>query len=155
MTPLLLALALSLHAPMDTVQLIAQECGRRGVDVVLALSIVQVESRFNPRAWNGRDFGLFQLSSRYFDGYPRSVEKHVASALGLLLLCLRAAHGNVAMACAYYNGGLRYRTLPRAYIDRVLSYFYRLSSTRCFYELTAHPLYVVDEPRVMRSEEAI
>ena len=76
------------------------------------VSIVEAESRFNPKAFriepNGTSSGLFQRYDRYHEQYRGQTSKHILAGTIFLGDCLSWEHGNFARASAHYNGGARF-----------------------------------------------
>lgn len=114
---------------------IALKAREVGVTPSLALAIVEVESRFNPRAIgknrNGTlDIGLFQLNSAYFCPIKHSsVDENIDTGLRYLRELIEI-FGVWEMAVLAYNQGVT-RTLwgvvlepSRTYLNRVASYKY-------------------------------
>jgi TPR repeat protein len=112
---------------------------RYAVDPRLALSIIAVESNFEPRARSVKDArGLMQLipetASRFNVANPYDVLDNLRGGLAYLRWLLAYYQGQVALAVAAYNAGEaavdRYRGVPpypetRDYVDRVLQMFRR------------------------------
>ncbi len=110
---------------------------RYALDPRLALSIITVESNFEPRARSGKDArGLMQLipetAIRFNVANPYDVIDNLRGGLAYLRWLLAYYRGQVALAAAAYNAGEaavdRYRGIPpypetRDYVRRVLQLF--------------------------------
>jgi TPR repeat protein len=110
---------------------------RYAVDPRLALSIIAVESNFEPTARSVKDArGLMQLvpqtASRFNVVKPYDIVDNLRGGLAYLRWLLAYYQGEVALAVAAYNAGEaavdRYRGVPpypetRDYVDRVLQLF--------------------------------
>jgi len=138
-----LALALLLHRNPVLVCAVSAEAIWRGVDPVLACSLVEEESRFNDSAYSSTDdFGLFQINRRQHGVHLGA--DHIRAGLSLLTMCISASRGSILYGLSRYNSGrvcqmgLRYarRILARkARLDKALgrnqswqpAYFWQLS----------------------------
>lgn len=117
--------------------LVAKLAPRFAIDPRLALSVITVESNFEPGARSVKDArGLMQLlpetAARFNVGNPYDVGDNVRGGLAYLRWLLAYYQGHVALAAAAYNAGEatvdRYRGIPpypetRDYVQRVLRLF--------------------------------
>ncbi len=118
---------------------VAKLAPRYALDPRLALSIIAVESNFEPRARSEKDArGLMQLipetATRFNVGNPYDVNDNLRGGLAYLRWLLAYYRGQVALAAAAYNAGEaavdKYRGIPpypetRDYVRRVLELFRR------------------------------
>lgn len=80
------------------------------VDPHVIVAVMQVESRFNPKAQNMSSKGLMQVHLRYhrdkFKGTnPMNVYANVYVGTYILKQCMDKQQGNLAKALRCYNGG--------------------------------------------------
>jgi TPR repeat protein len=122
-------------------RLVSSVAPRYGIDPRLALSVIAVESNFEPRARSLKDArGLMQLipetAARFNVKNPFDVHDNVRGGLTYLRWLLAYYQGRVELAAAAYNAGEatvdRYRGIPpypetRDYVKRVLRLFRRES----------------------------
>ena len=122
-------------------RLVSRVAPRYGIDPRLALSVIAVESNFEPRARSLKDArGLMQLipetAARFNVKNPFDVHDNVRGGLTYLRWLLAYYEGRVELAAAAYNAGEatvdRYRGIPpypetRDYVKRVLRLFRRES----------------------------
>ena len=102
----------------EVLQLVLREaCAKNGVELALALGVIEVESRFQPDADNGLCYGLMQLNRRYFpaDLPPGENIRAGVEYLGQLLV----RYGTVEAALTAYNAG--HDTGARGYANAVLA----------------------------------
>ena len=97
--------------------MLLEACEENGVELALALGVIEVESRFRVNADNGLCYGLMQLNRRYFpaDLSPSENIRHGVEYLGQLL----ARYSTVEAALTAYNAG--HDTGNRAYANAVLA----------------------------------
>jgi TPR repeat protein len=117
--------------------LVGRLAPRFGVEPRLALSVIHVESNFDPLARSPKDArGLMQLipetAARYNVRNPFDPRQNVAGGLAYLRFLLAYYRGDVALALAAYNAGEkvvdRYRGIPpfaetRGYVQKVLALY--------------------------------
>jgi len=129
--------ALLSPAKRKIADLVAKLAPRFAIDPRLALSVITVESNFEPTARSVKDArGLMQLlpetAARFNVGNPYDVSDNVRGGLAYLRWLLAYYKGQVALAAAAYNAGEatvdRYRGIPpypetRDYVQRVLRLF--------------------------------
>lgn len=95
-----------------------EACAEHGVPVELALSVIQVESNFQPEAVSPEGcYGLMQLNPKYFPA-GLSPEDNLRAGIGHLGRLLER-YGDVAAALTAYNAG--YDTGGRTYAGAVLA----------------------------------
>lgn len=102
----------------DDLQLILwAACEEHGVELAIALGLIEVESGFDPGADNGLCCGLMQLNRKYFPSGLSSAEniQHGVEYLGQLL----ARYDTVEVALTAYNAG--HDTGSRTYANAVLA----------------------------------
>jgi soluble lytic murein transglycosylase-like protein len=118
-------------------RLVSRVAPRYGIDPRLALSVIAVESNFEPRARSIKDArGLMQLipetAARFNVKNPFDIHDNVRGGLTYLRWLLAYYEGRVELAAAAYNAGEaavdRYRGIPpfpetRDYVKRVLRLF--------------------------------
>ena len=97
-----LLLAAYLHRPLFLVEKVYSE---GGVD---AVAVVEMESRFNPRAWRREprghsSWGLFQIDNEWHSQYRGDLDAHIAEGVRILRECEMG--GTFSEAIARYNGG--------------------------------------------------
>ena len=110
-------------------ELIEQKAQEHNVPVSLAHAVVQVESRYNPRAFNAGNYGLGQIRcgtarSLGLTGSCRQLfEPHVnlEYSMQYLRLALDKARGNWCNALTLYNKGLGARAGRSRYCSLVLA----------------------------------
>lgn len=87
----------------DLQLMLRDACEKNGVDLALALGVIEVESCFIVDADNGSDYGLMQLNRRFFpEDLPAGENIRVGvEHLGQLL----AQYGTVEAALTAYNAG--------------------------------------------------
>lgn len=111
----------------DVVRSAFREGGRHGLDPVLILAVIAVESRFNPFAASEQGaLGLMQIVPRFHkdklpdEGAPAMLEPEVNIAVGTQILKDSIRRGGSAEAgLQLYNGAFDDET--RAYANRVLT----------------------------------
>lgn len=121
---LLAAVASSLPAAADEgraglLQAIARHAAVHGVPVALAQAIVRGESRFDPRARSGPNWGLTQIHlatarSMGFRGPPEGLfdpETNLGLGIRYLAQAHRAARGDLCRTVMKYQNGLRSETM--------------------------------------------
>jgi soluble lytic murein transglycosylase-like protein len=117
--------------------IILQVAGRHDVDAALIMAMVHAESRYDPKAVSGKGaMGLMQLMPGTAedlgvkDGF--NPEENVDGGVRYFKQLLQRVGGNVTLALAAYNAGLRhvrdYSGVPpfkatRHYIEKVLKYY--------------------------------
>ena len=103
--------------PEDLQLVLRAACEENGVDLALALGVIEVESSFDPGADNGLCYGLMQLNRRYFPVDLPAGENicYGVEYLGQLLTW----HGSVEAALTAYNAG--HDTGDRVYANVVLA----------------------------------
>lgn len=87
---------------------IASESHQVKPEVIIA--VMQVESRFNPKAQNMSNKGLMQVNLRYhrkkfFGTNPLNVYANVYVGTSILKECMVKRQGNLPKALKCYNGG--------------------------------------------------
>lgn len=94
---------LSIPLSEDLQTILRCACAENGVELAIALGVIEVESCFDPMADNGQDYGLMQLNRKYFpDGLsPEENIVYGVRYLGYLIDC----YGNVEAALTAYNIG--------------------------------------------------
>lgn len=126
------------------VDMVQQVARWNDVDPRFALSIVTVESRFQPHARSGANaMGLMQLipatAERFNVKDAFDASQNVKGGVRYLRWLLDRYHGDVAMAAAAYNAGEgavdRYKGIPpyketQQYVKRVLQYYPYRTHTR-------------------------
>lgn len=93
-------------------EIIAKECQKTGLDVKLVIAVIKVESNFNPRAVSPKGAkGLMQLMpSVEKDEGVRKVfdpKENIAAGVRYLKRLLDACGGDLGLALAAYNAGLK------------------------------------------------
>lgn len=101
----------------EDLQIILRDaCEEHGVDIAIALGVIEVESGFYPGVDNGLCYGLMQLNRKYFPGALPPGENicYGVEYLGQLL----AQYSTVEAALTAYNAG--HDTGSRVYANSVL-----------------------------------
>lgn len=93
-------------------EIIAKECQKTGLDVKLVIAVIKVESNFNPRAVSPKGAkGLMQLMpSVEKDECVRRVfdpKENISAGVRYLKRLLDACEGDLGLALAAYNAGLK------------------------------------------------
>jgi hypothetical protein len=131
----LLAIALTLHRPVDLVTMVARSFP---ADPLLAVAVVFRESEFHTRAladygWSS-DFGLWQLNSYWHPQYRENLRAHVkygaAYLFSLLWLYRDAGTEAVAFALSHYHSGKPISGHGLEYAAEVIQIYERLRRTR-------------------------
>lgn len=117
MTAVLLLAVLLCRDPA-LVQMVYLEAGVDGV------AVVEMESRFNPRAIRREghgytSWGLWQLDNQWHPQYRDDLAAHNREGARYLEECKEAANGDFALAVAFYNGGNHPGAYSRAWGKRV------------------------------------
>jgi hypothetical protein len=121
-------------APPDVLAVVRRMAPQFGVDVRLALAIIEAESRFDPVALSNRQAkGLMQLlpetAARFAVANPYDTTQNVRGGLAYLRWLLAYFEGNIRFVAAAYNAGERtverYRGVPpyletRVYVQRIV-----------------------------------
>ena len=103
--------------PEDLQLILRDACVENGVDLALALGVIEVESCFIVDADNGSDYGLMQLNRRFF---PEDLPAGENICYGVEHLGqLMTRYGDVEAALTAYNAGED--TGSRDYADAVLT----------------------------------
>ena len=95
--------------------LINRHANENGVPAKLASAVVEIESRFNPRARGGSAYGLMQIKvgtarSMGFSGGPASLlqpDTNLHFGMKVLADAYRSSHGDLCMTLAKYQSGHR------------------------------------------------
>lgn len=136
----------------DVADLVERLAPRFGVDPRLALSVIAVESNFDPLAVSQKDArGLMQLipetAARFNVRNPFDPRQNVQGGLAYLRFLLAYYRGDVALAAAAYNAGEkavdRHGGIPpfaetQAYVQKVMG----------LYRSTRHPFDPLHAPSV-------
>lgn len=77
---------------------------KAGVDPLLMIALVQSESRFNPKATSGNDYGLFQLNSIWHPQHKDSISNHIKYGISFYKQLL-SRFKDRDKALRYYNTG--------------------------------------------------
>lgn len=120
----------------DVHALIAHHAAANGVPVALATAVVRVESRFNPRARNGVNVGLTQISTAtaralgYQGGAQGLMDADTNLRFGIRYLAqaYRLAGGDTCRTVLKYQAGHRASTMTgaaRAYCAKVMPHVSR------------------------------
>jgi len=93
-------------------EIIARECQKAGLDVKLVVAVIKVESNFNPNAVSPKGAkGLMQLmpSVQKDEGVKMIFDpkENIAAGVRYLKKLLDACGGDLGLALAAYNAGLR------------------------------------------------
>lgn len=103
--------------PVSLQQSITEACEENGVDLPIALAIIEKESGFDPTADNGQCYGLMQLNRQYF---PPGLSDAENIWVGVEYLGqLFARYGSAEAALTAYNAG--HDTGNRTYANSVLA----------------------------------
>lgn len=115
------------QAAGEVVRAVLKEAGSHGIDPVLVLAVIAVESRFNPVAASEQGaLGLMQVVPRFHMdklaalGVTALLRPDANIAVGVRILkdAIRRGGADVAAGLQYYNGAVDDDT--RAYANRVL-----------------------------------
>lgn len=92
--------------------IIAKECQKAGLDVKLVVAVIKVESNFNPNAVSPKGAkGLMQLmpSVQKDEGVKKIFDprENIAAGVRYLKRLLDACQGDLGLALAAYNAGLK------------------------------------------------
>ena len=92
--------------------IIARECQKTGLDVKLVVAVIKVESNFNPNAVSPKGAkGLMQLmpSVQKDEGVRKIFDpgENIAAGVRYLKRLLDACEGDLGLALAAYNAGLK------------------------------------------------
>lgn len=92
-------------------------CLENGIDIYIALGLIEYESNFQTSADNGRCYGILQINRKYFPDNlsPADNIRYGLNYLGKLL----KQHGNYPAALCAYNSG--HDTGSRKYANIVIS----------------------------------
>ncbi len=118
-------------------EIIAKECQKTGLDVKLVIAVIKVESNFNPRAVSPKGAkGLMQLmpSVEKDEGVTRVFDpkENIAAGVRYLKRLIDACEGDLGLALAAYNAGLKRvrdaEGLPnisetRSYVAKILAMY--------------------------------
>lgn len=107
-----------IHVPMKYRQMLMWYSNEVGVPYGLMARIAQVESGWNPKASNGKDFGLFQLNGEYLEYFSWKFNGGVA-------IDPFDAETNMKVACRY----MRHLYL-QCHDYRVAAMFYNAGANR-------------------------
>ena len=127
--------------PIPLVKKVWAEAVKQGVSPTLAVSLVAHESRFNSVATNNngdgsKDWGLFQLNSRYHPQFRLNVDQHIAYGVKLVGDYVRR-YGTLA-GLGYYNAGFgktpAVATKQKAYVGKVLGEYQLTQKALAGYE---------------------
>ncbi len=93
-------------------EIIAKECQKAGLDVKLVIAVIKVESNFNPKAVSPKGAkGLMQLmpSVEKDEGVRRVFDpkENIAAGVRYLKRLIDACEGDLGLALAAYNAGLK------------------------------------------------
>ncbi len=114
-----------LARPPDLVLLVWQKA-EYSVDPVVACSLVEVESWYNPRALKierdsrgrviGTSWGLWQICDRWHPQFRDNLPLHCWYGAGYLAWCIHVERGDVRRGLARYNGMVSFE-----YADAVMA----------------------------------
>jgi soluble lytic murein transglycosylase-like protein len=121
------------EAPAHLKARVAHHAAQHGIPFSIADAIVRVESRYNPRAANAGNFGLFQIRHQTARGVGYSgsasglldAETNIRYGMAYLALAYKAARGDTCGTIMRYQSGLgatRMSGANRAYCAKVRSY---------------------------------
>lgn len=125
------AFALASGRPLALVLLVATSAQRAGVDPVLAVALVEVESQYTVNAYrvetNGTtSYGLFQINDGWHPQHRDDLVAHCDYGARYLAECI-AREQDWETALCWYNSGYRDSPAGRRYAVKVLRLYLEIN----------------------------